>query len=125
MEHKNHPLSSELVSLYKFKAGVLLTFIFLILIVLSIASVLGPLRRMASATLCTVALLIHIAIKKGEKRMTETIGKFIEKLSIRGAGNASAFIAYQPETPEALRDMPDYHTQKNSLLFRLYTKVTK
>lgn len=125
VEHKSHPISSELVSLYKFKAGMLLAIFFIVLIVLSIVPILEPLRRMASATLCMVALLIHIAIKKGEKRMTERIGKFIEKLSIRGAGNASAFIAYQPETPEALRDMPDYHTQKNSLLFRLYTKVTK
>lgn len=57
--------------------------------------------------------------------MTETMGKFIKKLSTLGAGNASVFIAYQPETPEALRNMPDYHTQKNSLLFRLYTKLTK
>ena len=57
--------------------------------------------------------------------MTETIGKFIEKLATMGAGNASVFIAYQPQTPDALCNLPDHSTQENSLLFRLYTKIMK
>lgn len=36
---------------------------------------------------------------------TKNICKFIKTLSIMGAGNASAFIVYQPPTPEILKNM--------------------
>lgn len=36
---------------------------------------------------------------------TKNICKFIKTLSILGAGNASAFVVYQPPTPDILKDM--------------------
>lgn len=36
---------------------------------------------------------------------TKNICKFIKTLSIMGAGNASAFVVYQPPTPDILKNM--------------------
>lgn len=75
VEHKSHPIPKELIPLYRFKTGILLTMFFIILTALSITNQLEPLIRMASATLFTVAFLIHIAIKKGEKKDDRNYGK--------------------------------------------------
>ncbi len=67
VEHRSHPIPLGLHSLYQFKTGILLTMFFILLAVFTITNQLESFVRMASATLCTVAFLIHIAIKKGEK----------------------------------------------------------
>lgn len=60
--------------------------------------------------------------------ITETVSKFIEKVSIKGAGRASAFIAYQPKTPEALRNMIEQTpppTKTKSILSHLFKTTDK
>lgn len=44
---------------------------------------------------------------------TKNICKFIKTLSIMGAGNASAFVVYQPPTPDILKEMYPF-TQKKT-----------
>lgn len=54
---------------------------------------------------------------------TKNICKFIKTLSIMGAGNASAFVVYQPPTPDILKNM--YPLTLNQILAPTVHKYKK
>lgn len=54
---------------------------------------------------------------------TKNICKFIKTLSIMGAGKASAFVVYQPPTPDILKNMyPPTLNQTLALTVHKYKK---
>lgn len=73
--HKNHPINEELLPLYQLKACLLTAFFLVLLIALQLTGCMEACARTASATLNSVALLIYIALKKGEKNDCKNLRK--------------------------------------------------